>query len=157
MQNTIREIVQFSLDEPRYAVAASEVIRVVRAVEITPLPMAPDIVMGVIDFHGEILPVIDIRKLFRLPSRDLRLEDQFIIVQIANRRAVIVVDSVIGVHQLEQHQHGEVQEASPFTEYLSGIVSIQQSIILINNPEAFLSRDDDRMLDQALSGVGHDG
>lgn len=157
MQKNVREIVQFSLDEPRYAVAASEVIRVVRAVEITPLPMAPEIVMGVIDFHGEILPVIDIRKLFRLPPRDLRLEDQFIIVQIANRRAVIVVDSVIGVHQLEQHQTGEVQEAFPFTEYLSGIVSIQHSIILINKPEAFLSQDDDRVLDQALFGVGHDG
>jgi purine-binding chemotaxis protein CheW len=157
MQNTIREIVLFSLDEPRYAVAASHVIRVVRAVEVTPLPKAPDTIMGVINFHGEILPVIDIRRLFRLPSRDIRLEDQFIIVRTSHRRAVIVVDSVIGVHLLDQHQQGEIQEAFPFTEYVSGIVSIQQSLILINDLDAFLSLDDERILDQALSGVDHDG
>lgn len=145
------EIVLFSLDEPRYAIDASEVVRVVRAVEIMPLPKAPDIISGVIDFHGEVLSVIDIRRLFRLPPRELRLEDQFIVVRTSQRRAVIVVDSVIGVYHLDQDQIVETQEAFPYTEYLSGIASIDHSIVLIHDLDTFLSPDDERMLERSLS------
>jgi purine-binding chemotaxis protein CheW len=42
-------IVMFTLDEPRYALYLSAVERIVRAVEITPLPKATEIVSGVIN------------------------------------------------------------------------------------------------------------
>ena len=42
------QIVLFTLDEPRYALPLSAVERVVRAVEITPLPKAPEVVLGVL-------------------------------------------------------------------------------------------------------------
>jgi len=53
-------IVLFSLDEPRYALYLSAVERVIHSVEITPLPKAPDKVLGVINIQGEVIPVIDI-------------------------------------------------------------------------------------------------
>jgi purine-binding chemotaxis protein CheW len=118
------KIVLFTLDEPRYALSVSDVVRVVRAVEITPLPKAPDVVFGVINFHGEIIPVIDIRKRFHLPQRDMQLEDQFIIARTSQRMVAIVVDSVNGVYQLEHHQIVQAGESFPYTEYLSGITGI---------------------------------
>ena len=59
------QIVVFALDEPRYALPLSAVERVVRAVEITPLPKAPEIVLGVINMQGQVVPAVDIRKRFR--------------------------------------------------------------------------------------------
>jgi len=76
----MKDIIIFSLDEPRYALPLSLVERVVRIVEITPLPKAPDIVMGVINMHGQILPVINVRRRFNLPEREIRLEDQLIML-----------------------------------------------------------------------------
>ncbi len=51
------EIVSFFLDDRRFAVPLSTVMRVERIVAITPLPKAPDIVLGVINMHGQIIPV----------------------------------------------------------------------------------------------------
>ena len=146
-----KNIVLFSLDEPRYAIYLSVIERVVRAVEITPLPKAPEIVSGVINFHGEIIPVIDIRRLFRLPSREINLEDRFIIARTIKRFVVLVVDSVDGVYDLEQYQVADAQEKFPFTDYLSGISKIENDIILINDLEKFLSLDEKSVLNEALS------
>lgn len=66
---TANPVVVLMLDDIRYAVALTSVERVVRAVEITPLPNAPDIVLGVINVQGRVVPVVDIRKRFRLPAR----------------------------------------------------------------------------------------
>jgi purine-binding chemotaxis protein CheW len=94
------KIVLFSLEEPRYALYLSAVERVIRSVEITPLPKAPEIVLGVINLQGEIIPVIDIRRLFHLPAREIDLEDQFITARTSKRLLVLSVDSVEGVLKL---------------------------------------------------------
>ncbi len=147
-----QKIVLFSLDEPRYALPVSDVVRVVRAVEITPLPKVPDVVLGVINFHGVIIPVIDIRKRFHLPQRDMQLEDQFIIARTSQRLMAIVVDSVNGVYQLEHHQIVEAGESFPYTEYLSGITSIEHNIILVNDLEKFISIEEEQHLKEAIAG-----
>ena len=71
--------VVFTLDGLFYAVSLSAVSRVIRAVEITPLPKAPPIVLGVINLGGRIIPVVNIRKRFLLPERELELTDQLIV------------------------------------------------------------------------------
>ncbi|MFA6572530.1 MAG: chemotaxis protein CheW [Bacteroidota bacterium] len=145
------KIVVFSLNEPRYALYLSAVERVVRAVEITPLPKVPDIVLGIINLNGEIMPVIDIRKLFRLPSSVINLEDQFIITRTSKRHAVLVVDAVIGVYDIAHHQIIDAEDAFPYTNYISGVTKIETNIILINDLEKFLSLDDEKKLSEALS------
>lgn len=147
-----RKIVLFSLDEPRYALYLSTVERVVRAVEITPLPKAPDIVLGVINFQGEIIPVIDIRDRFHLPLRERDLEDQFIIAHTSKRLVVLAVDSVAGVYEIDTPQIVEVEGAFPYTDYISGIAKVDTKIILITDLEKFLSLDEEIILEKALTG-----
>lgn len=149
-----QNIVLFRLDEPRYALYLSDVVKVERAVEITPLPGAPRLVSGVIDFHGAIIPVIDIRQLFRLPQRDLHIEDQFMIVRTSQRLVVLVVDSVNGVYDIDSHRATDAGGPFPFTKYLSGIVTIDHGIVLITDLDQFLSLEDTRVLDAALAESG---
>ena len=72
------QYVVFTLDEQRYALHLAAVERIIPVVEITPLPKAPDLVLGIINVGGQIIPVIDTRKRFRLPERELNLSDVLI-------------------------------------------------------------------------------
>jgi len=65
------EYVVFHLDEQQYALKVSAVERVVHAVELTLLPEAPDIVLGIINIHGKIIPVVNISRRFHLPEKDI--------------------------------------------------------------------------------------
>jgi purine-binding chemotaxis protein CheW len=74
-------VLVFALDDSLYALPLPSVERVIRAVEITALPGAPRIVLGVIDARGRIIPVLDIRMRLGLPERELACDDRFIVAR----------------------------------------------------------------------------
>ncbi len=150
----MRDIVVFSLDEPRYALPLASVDRVIRIVEITPLPKAPDIVMGVINMRGQVIPVINLRRRFRLPEREIRLEDRLIIATTSKRPAALVADSVSGVRRLEERELVIAGQELPYAGYLEGAVKLEEGLCLICDLDRFLSLEEERSLDAALCGGG---
>jgi len=147
-------VVLFRLDGQRCALALSAVERVVRAVEITPLPKAPEIVLGVINAQGQVIPVVDARRRFRLPAREPNPDDRFIIARTARRRVVLAADAVDGVRKLADHEMVRAEQALPFASYLQGVAKMEDGLALIYDLDRFLSLDEERRLDAALSG-GH--
>ena len=146
------QIVVFSLDEPRYALDLSTVERVVSAVEITPLPRAPEIVLGVINMQGQVVPVVDVRKRFRLPEREVNIDDRFIIARTSRRVVALVADDVVGVQRLGDRQIVSAEQALPFAEYIKGVAKVEEDLVLIYDLDRFLSLDEEQKLDEAMSG-----
>lgn len=146
-----KQIVLFTLDEPRYALDLSTVERVIRAVEITPLPKAPEIVLGVINMKGKIIPVIDVRKRFRLASREMKLDDRFIVARTSRRAVALAADSVVGIRELGNREVVSAEEALPFAAYIQGVAKLEGDLVLIYDLDQFLSLDEEQMLDAALS------
>ena len=98
----VHQLVVFTLDEQRYAVPLSAVERIVRLVEITPVPHTPEIILGVINVQGRILPVVNIRRRFRLPARELHPSDHLLIARTSKRTVALVVDAVSEVITLSR-------------------------------------------------------
>ena len=145
-------LVVFLIDGQNYAVCLPAVERVVRAVEIIPLPKAPEIVLGVINAQGRIIPVIDVRRLFRLPACEIRPDDRFIIANTSRRLVALVVDAVAGVCELTDRQMVSVKRSLPFAEYLKGVAKLEDDLALIYDLDQFLSLDEENVLDAALAG-----
>ena len=118
--DTSLQLVIFNLDALRLALPLSVVKRVIHVVKITPLPHAPEIVIGVINVHGRIIPVVDIRKRFRLPEREPRLHDQLIILQTSKISVTIVVDAVGGVVERPDQEVIMADKILPHIEYVKG-------------------------------------
>ncbi len=146
--------VTFTLDEQRYALPLSVVERVVRVVEVTPLPKAPDIVLGVINVQGQIIPVINLRRRNRLPERDLELSDHLILARAAQRTVALVVDAVGGVTECAPREVLPAQEVLPGLEYVSGVVKREDGVILVQDLDASLFLDEETTLDNVLPADG---
>ena len=143
-------LVIFTLDESRFALHLYAVDRVVRVVEITPLPKAPDIVLGIINVQGGIIPVIDVRKRFRFPKRETQLNDQLVIARTAKRTVALLADDVTGVMACPGGRIVEAEKVVSGMALVEGIVRIDEGMILIHNLDTFLSLDEEKSLDQAL-------
>lgn len=144
------QILLFSLDEPIYALNLGAVERVIRSVETTPLPGAPEIVSGIINFAGRIIPVMDIRKRFNLPARETGLYDRFIIARTSTRTVALIVDSVTGVQTVGKGVIADVGKDIPFVPYIRGAVKVEGNIVLINDLDRFLSIKEEQMLNASL-------
>jgi purine-binding chemotaxis protein CheW len=149
MQGVQRHVV-FVLEGQHYALPLAGVERVVRAAHVTPLPQAPPVVLGIVNVQGRVTPVINLRRRFSLPARDLALGDQFVIARTPRRTLALVVDDVVGV---VAHPPGEVsapQEILPVLPHLAGVITRGDGMVLIYDLEACLSLDEERQLDLAL-------
>ncbi len=147
----LNQLVAFTLDEQQYALPLKSVQRVVRMVEIIPLPKAPEIVLGVIDLEGNIIPVMSMRRRFGLPEPETRLTDQLIVADTATRSIALVVNSVTGVVERTVAEVTEVEKIVPGAQYVEGITKLEDGILFIHNVDRFLSKTEDRQLDGLLA------
>ena len=81
----------------RHALPVGDVERVVPAAEVTPLPDAPPDVRGAVKVGSEVAPVVDLRRRFGLPSRELELSDRFLLVRFQGALRALLVEAVEGV------------------------------------------------------------
>ncbi len=148
--NDSNQFVVFTLDGQAYALHLSVVERIVRVVEVTPLPKAPEIVLGVVNVGGKIIPVIDIRKRFRLHGREIDLSDQLVIANTLHRRVALVVDSVIGVIERSVPEVTAAEQILPNVKYVEGVAKLEDGMVLIHDLDKFLSLDEGKTLDDAM-------
>ena len=146
------QLVVFTLDEYRYAVPLAAVERVVRLVEITPLPKAPRIVIGVINLQGRIVPVLDMRARFGLPKRGMRLGDQLIIARTSRRTVAMLVDESRGVMECPSDNTVAAEEIVPGMEYVTGVMKLADGMLFIHNLDEFLSLEEEKTLEAAING-----
>ena len=144
------QFVVFSLDEQRYALPLATIERIVRAVEVTALPHAPPMVLGVIDMAGRILPVLSLRQHFGLPDRAVAPADRFLIARTALRTVAVVIDEAQGVIERRQSDVGGSGEIAPGFTKIQGVVKIGDDLVLVLDPERWLSADDARSLYTAI-------
>ena len=150
-------LVVLLLDNWRYALPLHSVVRVVRAVEVTPLPQAPDIVLGAINVGGCIIPVFNLRKRFRLPERELELDDLFVMARTSRRTVALVVDAVDGVMECAEGQSVPPDAVHPALEYVQGVVACADGMILIHDLDKFLSLPEEAALTAAMARSGAEG
>ncbi len=144
------QLVVFSLDEQSYALYLSAVKRIIRAIEITPLPKAPEIVHGIVNIQGEIIPVINIRRRFRIPEREISLTDKLIIAKTQRRTIALIADLVSGVIERSEEDLIVAEKILPGIEYVEGVAKLEDGITLIHNINKFLSLDEEKALEERL-------
>ncbi len=153
-QPIVNQLLVFVLEEQKYALSINSVERLIRAVEIVPLPGAPEIVLGVIDLRGRIIPVINVRKRFGLAERTIDPGDQIVIARSSKRSVGLVVDSVAGVIEPPGEDIISTEDILPGVRYVAGVVRIKDGIVLIHDLDAFLSLDEEERLDEAMRPIG---
>lgn len=149
-QNSLHRLVVFLLDEQRYAVPLSAVERVVPMVAVSPLPKSPAIALGVINFHGTVIPVLDIRRRFGVAPHDYDISAHLVVARTSRRTLAMPVDEVLGVSEVEAEAVASPDAILPGIDHVAGIVALADGLLFIHDLDAFLSLDEEQRLTEAL-------
>lgn len=147
----LHQLLAFTLGEQQYALPLATVQRVVRMVEVTRLPSAPEVVLGVIDLQGNIIPVMSMRKRFGMVEPEASLSDQLIVANAGARSVALVVNSVIGVVERTAEEVTETEKIVHGVQYVEGITKLKGGLLFIHDLDRFLSKKEDRQLDGLLA------
>jgi len=99
MNSEVREIqvACFRLKDDLYAVDIMRIKEIIRPQKLTPLPQAPPFIDGIINLRGAVIPVVDLRKRFGMPARELTRATRLLIVRLSGQTLGLVVDDVTEV------------------------------------------------------------
>jgi two-component system, chemotaxis family, protein-glutamate methylesterase/glutaminase len=90
----------FRLQGAWYAVEASRVREILQLPALTPVAEVPSYIIGVVNYRGHILPVMDLGIRLGQPRRSYHIHDHVIVLEQASRRLGILVNEVHGVQEI---------------------------------------------------------
>jgi len=135
------QLVVSELSKEEYGIPITQIQEIIKIPEITRIPNMPDFIEGVINLRGKIIPIIDLRKRFRLDQKQKDEETRIVIANIGGQPIGLISDSVSEVIRLSQE---DIDPVPPIishinSEYLSGVGKMDKRIIILLNLEKILS------------------
>jgi purine-binding chemotaxis protein CheW len=143
------EVVEFVLGPEHYGIESCHIREIHPLSEFTALPCTPAFVLGLVNVRGQILSIIDIKKLFDLPEKGLTDLNKVIVVHANQMEVGILADAIVGVRAITAE---ELQPALPTltgirAEYLKGIT---KDPMVVLDVEKILS-DEKILVDEIVS------
>lgn len=130
---------------------AAAIREIVRAVAITPLPGAPEVIEGAVNIRGQLVPVIDVRRRFGFPARPLQDDEFLVLLHAGEQIRAIRVDDVDDFVDADAEDVAPSGTLSPALQDLAGVAARVDGVLVIYDPTAFLSQAELDTLDRSLA------
>jgi purine-binding chemotaxis protein CheW len=128
-----RQYATFRVGDHYLGVAVLEVQEVLREQRITPVPLAPVEVAGLINLRGRIVPQLEMRRLLRLPAREPEAPHFSVVVRIEDGVVSLLVDQIEDVLELDASSFEQAPRNmdAQVRELLLGVHRLQQRLLLV--------------------------
>lgn len=127
------KVIVFKLGEEEYGIEVDAVQTIERMMPITRVPKTLSFVKGVINLRGVVIPVIELRGRFGLPSVEYTDQTRIIIVSMNEIEVGFIVDSANDVIDL----NSDLIDAPPDVvggvkaKYLRGVARVSEERLLV--------------------------
>ncbi|MFH1783769.1 MAG: chemotaxis protein CheW [bacterium] len=127
------QLVVFRLSDEEYAIPIIQVHEIIKPTDVTRIPGMPEFVEGVINLRGKVIPIIDIRKRFRLGIKKQTEDTRVVVVDVDIQVVGLIVDSVTEVLRIPSESIDPVPATISriSSEYLSGIGKLRGRLLII--------------------------
>lgn len=127
------QLVTFRVAGQRYAVDILKVQEIDLMREFARIPNAPSYVEGAMNLRGRVIPVLNIRRLFRLDEGRSEGSSKIVIMDVQGIVMGVIVDAVSDVLRIP---HGAVEPPPPVssamsTEFIRGIVKLDDGLVIL--------------------------
>jgi len=142
------KVLIFSIDGEYYATDIMEVERILGYEETTKLPDSPNFVEGVINYQGNILPIISLSKRFGFASVEENKEAKIIVTKQNGNKMGIIVDVVSEVTDVNT---ADIEVAPDVVShiskrYIKGLIKIKDKIIIFLNLDKILTEEEKELI-----------
>ena len=142
---TADQFLTFLLGDEEYGIEILKVQEIKSWGPYTPLPKSPEHVLGVINLRGAIVPIIDLRCRFDLPTADYSSTTAIIIVrsEIDDQMRIVglVVDQVSEVYHLNSDAIQETHDTTTGSiggQYIRGFGQMDGKMVILINLEPII-------------------
>ncbi len=135
LSNGWRELIAFRIGDQEFCVDIMCVREIRGWTKTTPLPHAPDYVIGVINLRGSVLPIMDLGARLGFKPTEASARHVIIVVQIGSQTVGLLVDAVSDILTVNSEDIQPPPELPSDMEqrsgYARGILAIEKRMICL--------------------------
>ena len=138
----INKIVTFVLGDDIFGVDIMLVSEIIKLEDIRELPEAPEYFYGIINLRGQIIPILNFKKIFGFTGFDFEKDKDIIILKIDDIVFGLVIDKVLKVIDFEKSQIGLPPSLSTKAQstLITSVIKTEDGIISIIDIQALFSQ-----------------
>ena len=145
----------FYLAGEEYGIEILKVHEIIGLMPVTKVPRTPEFMRGVINLRGKVIPIVDLRMKFMMPSAETTSETCIIVVHVRGIEMGIVVDKVSEVVDINSN---DIEPTPSFgvdvnTDYILGIGKSQNKVRILLDIDRVLSSGEVSTLADAAPGA----
>ena len=132
MANT-SQFCTFYLDKLLFGVDLRTVQEVIRSLDITQVPLAPQVVSGLINLRGQIVTAVDLRRRLELPPRPAGVPAMNIVVRSEDGAVSLLVDEIGDVVEVDESTFERPPETlrGPVRVMITGVHKLNNRLLLV--------------------------
>lgn len=134
----------------RCALPVDVVVEIHPAVQLAPLPDAPEVVIGLVNRRGVPTAVLDLRRRLGLPARPLQLEDRLVVVRLPTRAVALLVDAAVDVLTVPAAAVDQAVARASDAVRSQGVAVLADGLLVVLDVATFLSSHEASALDEAM-------
>lgn len=148
------QYIVFSLNEEQFGLNIEIVHEIVQLPKIVKLPQSSELIEGIINLRGTIIPVVDLKKHFYRQATEKQETTRIIIVELDDWEVGIIVDSVADVKSLTEEQ---IALLPPFVQRitagacLKGIGKTDDGLVILLDFSKVFNPEEKNMLQEAVN------
>ncbi|MBV4418579.1 chemotaxis protein CheW [Clostridium tyrobutyricum] len=148
MEDKEIKVLVFNINGEYFAADIMEIERIIGYEEPTKIPDSPDFVEGVINYSGNILPVISLSKRFNLGDSENRSQAKIIVTKQDQNKIGIIVDIVSEVKDINSSTIEPAPDiaAGISKRYINGLIKIDDKIIIFLNISKILTEEEKQLI-----------
>lgn len=135
------QLVTFRIGEEEFGVDILAVQEIIRLMQITMVPRAPEFIEGVINLRGKVIPVINMRRRFNKAQLEPDSSTRIVVMELEQKIVGFLVD---GVSEVLRIPESTVEDPPPVvagigSEYIRGIGKLDNRLLILLNLDHLLS------------------
>jgi purine-binding chemotaxis protein CheW len=136
------QVVVLELAGEAYGVEIGRVEEIIRMQAITRIPNGPAFIEGVTNLRGRVIPVLDLRKRFGLPSSEATRRSRIVVGELGEHTVGLVVDGVSEVLLVgsDAVEPPSTLVTSADSAFLRGVAKLEERLILLLDLSRILTR-----------------
>jgi purine-binding chemotaxis protein CheW len=138
------QLVSFRLADEEYGIEITKVQEIILLGDITRVPQTPEYIKGLINLRNMVIPIVDLRLRFGLPSENVTDETRIMVVNLHGKTIGIIVDVVSEVLRIAKDQIVPPPSTvvGPGREYLVGLARLDQRLLILLDIDQLLSEEE---------------
>ena len=138
-------LITFILGEEKYGLDILKVRELISFPEgLTRIPGMPDFIIGMFNLRGLVIPVMDLRKKFKMSSEERHEFSVIIIVEVDNKNIGLTVDSVSDVIFVKEENIQETTDlaVNVDTNFIKGVAKTKDEMVILLDIDYLLSKEE---------------